>query len=181
MLPRVWEWARERVFRLLLWRERRVWRAQADRMRARAGTPYRTPAGCPSLPQLCLDLVMAARGSGPPKTPLEMARALQYISRRLYHWTQPTPEHKGFDDAVRRLACAAVTEVESACDLALYQARRAGVGATLVEHEGGTLCLGCFGAWPGDTSRVGQRCGNLMCPDRMLEPMPEQPAVGGAS
>lgn len=122
-----------------------------------------------TLLDLCLWLRMAHNGSADPISDEETHEALAYLRRRLIHWKPSHPSGKRFDECVRQLVIAAHDEViNGSRKEPLFRLRWDGVGAPLVAMDGGTVCLGCKSGWPGDLSRVGMRCGNLLCPDRKI-------------
>jgi hypothetical protein len=115
--------------------------------------------------EFCVDLRLIQRTAPEALSTLEAHFALTRLLRYLHHEIERGTPFERWD---RRFIAATHDAVKTPRDHELWILRSKGVGARLVEHEGGARCPCCHGAWPGDLSRVGQRCGNYMCPDRVV-------------
>lgn len=66
-----------------------------------------------TLPEICMNLRMAANGSSDPYRPEDVAKMLSMLKVRLATWEPGIEKYKPFDDAVRRLVEETIAEVEA--------------------------------------------------------------------
>lgn len=116
--------------------------------------------------EFCLDLRTIHRDAPGAMSDVETHYALAHLRRHLTHHRDPSSP---FDSWDRRFIIAAHDEVKARREDALFRLRERGAGTLIVERDGFAVCPGCLGRWRfGDLSRVGKRCGNLLCPDRRV-------------
>ncbi len=115
--------------------------------------------------EFCVDLRLIQRTAPEALSTLEAHFALTRLRRYLIHDLGRTTE---FDRWDRRFIASTHDEVENARMWELDMLRAKGTGTLIVERDGGSWCPGCGGGWPRTTSMVGKRCGNYLCPDRVV-------------
>lgn len=121
----------------------------------------------------CADMRHTQAASPAFLSPMTVHHALTRMLRHLYAMDRGGV----FDRWDRRFVVAAYDALYKPRMWEQDMLRLGGVGTLIIERDGGSWCPGCHGGWPSDLSRVGERCGNLMCPDRIVGVSP----AGGVS